>query len=96
MCGELPSGSDATGILGGLKLASADAIKVVLRAALPGVELRHVPRPPPSVPARADATYYRVVPQGEYWRQIVQSRVLSLYLAEPLTSLTPELIAIKR
>ena len=96
LCGELPSGSDATGILGGLKLASADAIKVVLRAALPGVELRHVPRPPPSVPARADATYYRVVPQGEYWRQIVQSRVLSLYLAEPLTSLTPELIAIKR
>ena len=96
ICGELPNGLDAEGVARSLKLASSDAIKVVLRASLPGVELRHVPRPPPSVPSRADATYYRVVPQGEYWRQVIQSRLLSLHLPETLAGLNPELIAVKR
>ena len=96
VCGSLPGGMDAEAVLRSLKLASSDAIKVVLRAALPGVEMRYVPRPPPSVPARADAVYFRIVPQGEYWRQVIQSRLLSLHLPETLTGLQPELIAVKR
>lgn len=96
LCGKLPPGLDADGVARSLKLASSDAIKVVLRASLPGVELRHVGSPPPSVPARADAVYFRVVPQGEYWRQVIQSRLLSLHLPETLGGLTPELIAVKR
>ena len=96
LCGKPPSDTEPAALADGLKLASSDAIKVVLRASLPGVELRHVPRPPPSVPARGDGTYFRVVPQGEYWRQVIESRLLSIHLPEPLGGLTPELIAIKR
>ena len=96
VCGALPNGMDQQAVLRSLKLSSSDAIKVVLRASLPGVEMQYVPSPPPSVPARADATYFRVIPQGEYWRQVIQSRMLSLHFPETLAGLTPELIAIKR
>ena len=96
LCGAPPAGTSPAELIRGLKMASSDAIKVVIRAALPGVELRHVPRPPPSVPSRADANYFLVTPQGEYWRQVLQSRVLALHLPEPLGGLTPELVAVKR
>ena len=72
-----------------LKLSSADRIEGLVRRALPGVALRHVPDPPSAIPLRLDYQYFALERSGEDWDSIRLSRHLAAYVPADLPD--PEL-----
>jgi type VI secretion system protein ImpJ len=72
-----------------LKVSSADRIEGLIRRALPGVVLRHVPDPPAAIPLRLDYQYFALERAGEDWDSIRLSRHLAAYVPADLPD--PEL-----
>ena len=64
-----------------IKLCSANHIEHLVRQALPGVPLTHVPKPPSGVPAKLNSQYFSLdqAPGGMAWEAIVRSRNLAAY-----------------
>lgn len=67
------------------KLASPGDIDSLLAAAVSGVELKAILKPPPQIPTRAGVTYFTVGMDGSYWQNIVLERKLNMYLPAPFT-----------
>jgi type VI secretion system protein ImpJ len=67
-----------------LKVSSADRIEGLIRRALPGVALRHVPDPPTAVPLKLNYQYFAVERSGEDWDAIRLSRHLAAYVPAEL------------
>ncbi|MFN7921645.1 MAG: type VI secretion system baseplate subunit TssK [Bryobacteraceae bacterium] len=63
-----------------VKLCSERFVPELVKRAVPGLTLTHVPTPPPAVPARADAQYFGVTKQGPCWDHIVATRRVGAYV----------------
>lgn len=75
-----------------LKVSSADRIEGLIRRALPGVALRHVPDPPSAIPLRLDFQYFALERSGEDWDSIRLSRHLAAYVPAELPEPELELV----
>ena len=51
-------------MLSGCKVGSADVVDTLIRQALPGLELAHVPQPPAAVPVKLDFVYFALKRSG--------------------------------
>ena len=67
------------------KLASVSDINSLLAAATSGVELHATNKAPPQIPTKAGMTYFLVVADKLYWRNILVERRLAMYLPSPFT-----------
>jgi type VI secretion system protein ImpJ len=67
------------------KLASVSDINGLLAAATSGVELHATMKAPPQIPTKAGMTYFVVVADSLYWRNILVERRLAMYLPSPFT-----------
>lgn len=72
-----------------IKLCSAKFITELVRRALPGLQLTHVPVPPSAVAAKLDWQYFSVERSGPCWDHIVMTRRVGLYVPGDVPS--PEL-----
>jgi len=63
-----------------VKLCSERFIREVVRRAVPGLTLTHLPTPPPAVPAKVEAQYFGVSKSGPCWDHIMASRQVGLYV----------------
>jgi type VI secretion system protein ImpJ len=70
---------DVRELLGVARLASSDMIADLIDHALPGVDLMELPGPPPGLPRRSDARYFRIEQMSEGWEQIEQSGAIAFY-----------------
>jgi type VI secretion system protein ImpJ len=61
----------------------------LVRRAVPGLELRHLPVPPATVPLDVHAQYFAVAQSGPCWEHIVQTRRVGVYVPGEFTD--PEL-----
>lgn len=77
-----------------LKVSSADRIEGLIRRALPGVALRHVPDPPSAIPLRLDFQYFALERAGEDWDSIRLSRHVAAYVPADLPDPELELIVL--
>jgi type VI secretion system protein ImpJ len=77
-----------------VKLCSKQFLPELVKRALPGMPLTHLPVPPSSIPARADHQYFGVSRMGPCWDHIVQSRQIGLYVPGDLPDPSVELLAI--
>ncbi|HKD07238.1 MAG TPA: type VI secretion system baseplate subunit TssK [Bryobacteraceae bacterium] len=62
-----------------VKVASQDDIQRLVRSALPGLALRHVPVPPAAIPVRLDNQYFLLNQSGPLWDSIKLSRQIAVY-----------------
>ena len=76
------------------KLGSSDVIDILIGRALNGLELQHVPQPPPAVPMKGDFLYFLIRRAGDAWTAVTQSRKLSLYLPSEIPSPRAELVIV--
>ena len=76
------------------KLGSSDLIDILIGRALGGLELQHVPQPPPQVPMKGDFLYFLIRRSGDAWNAVLQSRKLSLYLPNEVPSPRAELVIV--
>ena len=77
-----------------VKLCSKDFVAQLVKRALPGMTLTHLPVPPSAIPVKADFQYFSVSRSGPCWDHIVQSRQIGLYVPGDLPDPTLELLVI--
>jgi type VI secretion system protein ImpJ len=63
-----------------IKVCSANHIEHLVKQALPGVALTHVPRPPSAIPVKLNCQYFSLNQSGPAWEAIVRSRNLAAFV----------------
>lgn len=63
-----------------IKVCSANHVEHLVRQALPGVALTHVPAPPASIPVKLNHKYFSVNQGGLAWEAIGRARNLAAYV----------------
>jgi type VI secretion system protein ImpJ len=72
-----------------VKVCSEKYVRELVRRAMPGLALTHLPVPPPQVSARVEAQYFGVSKAGPSWESIVKHKQIGIYVPGDLPS--PEL-----
>ena len=63
-----------------VKFCSEKFVAELVRRAVPGLDLTHLPAPPPAVPAKVEAQYFGITKNGPCWDHIVKTRRLGVYV----------------
>lgn len=74
-----------------VKVCSQKFVPELVRRAVPGLTLTHVPVPPVSVPAKADALYFSISKEGPCWEHIVATKQVGVYVPGDLPDAQMEL-----
>ncbi|MDX2150508.1 MAG: type VI secretion system baseplate subunit TssK [Bryobacteraceae bacterium] len=77
-----------------VKLCSKLFVRELVKRALPGLALTHLPVPPSAIPVRVDTQYFSVNRKGPCWDHIVQSKQVGVYVPGELPKPELELFAI--
>jgi type VI secretion system protein ImpJ len=75
-----------------VKVCSASHIEHLVRQALPGIGLTHVPKPPGSIPVKLNYQYFSLNQSGVVWEAVGRARNLAAYVPGDLPSPQLELI----
>ena len=62
-----------------LKVCSAPHIDHLVKNALPGLALTHVPRPPSAIPVKVNYQYFSITQSGNCWEAITRTRSFATY-----------------
>ncbi|MDF1504993.1 type VI secretion system baseplate subunit TssK [Roseisolibacter sp. H3M3-2] len=81
-------------VVHGCKVGSADVVDTLIRQALPGLELVHVPQPPAAVPVKLDYLYFAVGRAGPAWDAVARARNLAVYVPAELPGARLELVIV--
>jgi len=76
------------------KAAAPDEINRLVRNALPGVTMMHMPSPPASVPVHLNNQYFRLLPSDPLWAGVMQARSLSVFVPAEIGMPKMELLTI--
>lgn len=77
-----------------VKVSSADRMETLIKQALPGLDLRHAPEPPSSLPLKLDFEYFRLDLSGEDWTAIRKARNLAVYVPSDFPDPELELLVV--
>ncbi len=83
-------------VLSGCKVGSADVVDTLIRQALPGLALAHVPQPPSAVPIKLDHQYFALRRDGTAWEAVERARNLAVYVPAELAQAKFELVIVLR
>jgi type VI secretion system protein ImpJ len=72
-----------------VKVCSSKFVGELVKRALAGLELTHLPVPPPAVKAKVETQYFAINRSGPFWDHIVQTRRIGVYVPGELPN--PEL-----
>jgi type VI secretion system protein ImpJ len=75
-----------------LKVGSANQIETLVRQALLGIPLTHVPKPPGSLPIKLNYQYFSLNQSGDEWEAIGRGRNLAVYVPGDFPSPQLELL----
>jgi type VI secretion system protein ImpJ len=76
------------------KVASASHIEMLVRQALKGVQLIHVPSPPPSIPVKINYHYFSLSQIGGAWESITRARNFGVHVPGDFPNPQLELIIV--
>jgi type VI secretion system protein ImpJ len=77
-----------------VKICSSQLLPEVVKAALPGLTLSHLPVPPSAVAPKIESQYFGISRTGKAWEQIVQTRRVGVYIPGELPNPEVELLVI--
>ena len=77
-----------------VKLCSAKFVGELVKRAMAGLALTHLPVPPPAIPARVETQYFGVTREGPFWDHIVQTHKVGIYVPGEVTDAELELFVI--
>jgi type VI secretion system protein ImpJ len=77
-----------------LKVASPSDIEGLVRSALPGLQLVHMPQVPMEVPVRPDTYHFSIENRGELYDAMLKNQAVAIYAPSTFTDLRLELYAI--
>jgi type VI secretion system protein ImpJ len=77
-----------------IKVCSATHIEHLIRQALPGVPLLHVPQPPATLPVKLNHQYFSLSRSGVAWEAVERARNIAAYVPAELPNPEVELIVL--
>ena len=77
-----------------VKICSAKFVGELVRRAMAGLTLTHLPAPPTAIPARVETQYFGVSREGPFWDHIVQTTRVGVYVPGEVTGAELELLVI--
>ncbi len=77
-----------------MKLCSKDLLPELVKTALPGLALTHLPVPPSAIAPKVEYQYFGVSRTGGSWEHIVQTRGVGVYVPDELPSAEIELLVV--
>lgn len=77
-----------------LKIASLHDIDTLIRSALPGLQLVHMPQVPMEVPVRPNAYYFSIDDRSELYDAMMKAQAIAIYAPRTFSELRLELFAI--
>ena len=77
-----------------VKVCSAQFVPQLVKRALPGMELTHIPVPPSAVARRVESQYFSIGRAGPCWDHIVQTRQVGIYIPGDIPDPEIELLII--
>ena len=77
-----------------VKLCSAKFVGELVKRAMAGLTLTHLPAPPPAIPVRVETEYFGVSRDGPFWDHIVQTHRVGIYVPGELTDAELELLVL--
>jgi type VI secretion system protein ImpJ len=77
-----------------VKICSAQFVPQLVKRALPGMPLTHVPIPPSAVARRVESQYFLISRAGPCWDHIVQTRRVGIYVPGDIPQPEIELLVI--
>ena len=72
-----------------IKVCTPPFVRELVKRALPGLALTHLPVPPPAISARVETQYFGVSRTGPCWDHMVKTRQIGVYV--PGDFLDPEI-----
>jgi type VI secretion system protein ImpJ len=63
-----------------VKICSSKFVGELVRRAMAGLALTHLPTPPPALPAKIESQYFGISKEGPFWDHIVQTRQVGIYV----------------
>jgi type VI secretion system protein ImpJ len=77
-----------------VKVCSTAFVPELVRRALPGMALSHLPTPPPAVSARVDTQYFSISKGGPCWDHIMKTRRVGVYVPGDLPEVELDLLVV--
>lgn len=77
-----------------VKVSSQDDIQRLIRNALPGLPLRHIPVPPAAIPIKLDNQYFALNQGGELWNAMMLSRQVAVHAPGEIVEPRMELLIV--
>lgn len=77
-----------------VKVCSPPFVRELVKRALPGLTLQHLPIPPAAVSARVDTQYFGISRSGPCWDHIVQTRRVGVYVPGEFPNPKVEILAV--
>ena len=75
-----------------IKACSANQLEHLVRHALSGLPLRHVPSPPNSIPVKLNYEYFSINQTGPVWEAVIRARNFATYVPADFPNPQLELI----
>ncbi len=75
-----------------IKTVSASEIELLIRNALPGMKLTHVPTPPRAIPVKLKHQYFAIEQEGPFWETVLRSRTFAAYVPSEILNPQMELV----
>jgi type VI secretion system protein ImpJ len=63
-----------------IKVCTPPFVRELVKRALPGMALTHLPIPPPAISARAETLYFGISRTGPCWDHMVKTREIGVYI----------------
>lgn len=77
-----------------VKVCSQPFVRELVKRAMPGLVLTHLPVPPAAIPARVETQYFGISRSGPCWDHIVQTRRVGVYVPGELPNAKVEILAV--
>jgi type VI secretion system protein ImpJ len=77
-----------------VKVCSPLFVRELVKRALPGLELNHLPVPPPAISPRPEAQYFGIGRIGPCWDHIVKTRRVGVYLPGEFPDVSAEILVV--
>ncbi len=76
------------------KIGSREQLPFLIARALPGLEARNLPVPPPELPRRPNATYFELDTHSDHWLRIREGLNIGIFFETPLPDLKAQLMVV--
>jgi type VI secretion system protein ImpJ len=77
-----------------VKVSNSDDLTRLIRSSLPGINMRHLPTPPPSAQFNLNCHYFGLTTSGPLWENVLRTRSISVFVPGEIADPKLELLAL--